>query len=407
MVSGDTACAMRTENKRTFRVKYWQLPQAVDEVLPQQASELESLRRSLLDLYHAWGYELVFPPLIEFSESLLTGLGADLELLTFKLTDQMTGRTLGLRADITPQVARIDAHSYLKTGVSRLCYAGTTLHTRPKTLMASRCPIQVGAELYGEESYQADIEIIRLMIATLRAAGVGAMTIDIGHVGVYQAVFDALGIGPEQSEIVDALNRKSMPDLASALEGYSPQHLDWLSTLMDFHGDRSVLARAKQFFAKTVPQAAQAIESIERVMDSLDALCSNIRWYFDLSELRGLKYHTGLVFAAYADGAGQALANGGRYDNVGKIYGRSRPATGFAVDLKTLYLQGERELTASAAISAPALNDQALEQAIMRLRNEGEVVITAFGGRHDERCTRELLYQEGTWTVSPIGNKSL
>lgn len=309
-------------------MKYWQLPQAVEEVLPEQASALEALRRELLDLYKHWGYELVFPPLIEYSESLLTGLGADLDLLTFKLTDQLTGRTLGIRADITPQVARIDAHSYLKRGVSRLCYAGTTLHTHPKSLMASRCPVQVGAELYGDSSEQADIEIIRLLIETLRTSGVGALTLDIGHVGVYQAVFAAADIDQNDTDIFDALQRKSAPDLAVALQDKPAQTREWLTALMNMHGDIDTLDRARQTFGSSVPAVSQAIDQIETVIKALSAVAQDIDWYVDLAELRGLNYHTGLVFAAYAKGAGQALANGGRYDSVGQIYGARAPPRG-------------------------------------------------------------------------------
>ena len=388
-------------------MKYWQLPQAVEEVLPEQASALEALRRELLDLYKHWGYELVFPPLIEYSESLLTGLGADLDLLTFKLTDQLTGRTLGIRADITPQVARIDAHSYLKRGVSRLCYAGTTLHTRPKSLMASRCPIQVGAELYGDSSEQADIEIIRLLIETLRTSGVGALTLDIGHVGVYQAVFAAADIDQDDTDIFDALQRKSAPDLAVALQDKPAQTREWLTALMNMHGDIDTLDRARQTFGSSVPAVSQAIDQIETVIKALSAVAQDIDWYVDLAELRGLNYHTGLVFAAYAKGAGQALANGGRYDSVGQIYGRARAATGFAVDLKTLLAQGRYTAKSQGAISVPAIMDTKLESLINDLRANGQIVIRALLNEHDERCDREIVLIDDVWTVRPIGKTNV
>lgn len=388
-------------------MKYWQLPQAVEEVLPEQASALEALRRELLDLYKHWGYELVFPPLIEYSESLLTGLGADLDLLTFKLTDQLTGRTLGIRADITPQVARIDAHSYLKRGVSRLCYAGTTLHTHPKSLMASRCPVQVGAELYGDSSEQADIEIIRLLIETLRTSGVGALTLDIGHVGVYQAVFAAADIDQDDTDIFDALQRKSAPDLAVALQDKPAQTREWLTALMNMHGDIDTLDRARQTFGSSVPAVSQAIDQIETVIKALSAVAHDIDWYVDLAELRGLNYHTGLVFAAYAKGAGQALANGGRYDSVGQIYGRARAATGFAVDLKTLLAQGRYKANPQGAISVPAIMDTKLESLINDLRASGQIVIRALLNEHDERCDREIVLIDDVWTVRPIGKTNV
>lgn len=388
-------------------MKYWQLPQAVEEVLPEQASALEALRRELLDLYKIWGYELVFPPLIEYSESLLTGLGADLDLLTFKLTDQLTGRTLGIRADITPQVARIDAHSYLKQGVSRLCYAGTTLHTHPKSLMASRCPVQVGAELYGDSSEQADIEIIRLLIETLRTSGVGALTLDIGHVGVYQAIFAAADIDEQDTDIFDALQRKSAPDLAVALKNKPAQTQQWLTALMNMHGGIDTLNRARQTFGHSVPAVGQAIDQIETVISALSAVAQDIDWYVDLAELRGLNYHTGLVFAAYAKGAGQALANGGRYDSVGEIYGRARAATGFAVDLKTLLAQGRYQTKTQGAISVPAIMDTKLESLVNDLRADGQIVIRALLNEHDERCDREIVLIDDVWTVRPIGKTNV
>jgi ATP phosphoribosyltransferase regulatory subunit len=382
-------------------VKYWQLPQAVEEVLPEQASAMEALRRDLLDLYRSWGYELVFPPLLEYSDSLLTGLGADLDLLTFKLTDQLTGRTLGIRADITPQVARIDAHSYLKEGVSRLCYAGTTLHTRPKSLMASRCPVQIGAELYGDNSPEADIEIIGLMIDTLREAGVGQMTIDIGHVGVYRAVFQALDLTDDQA-LFDALQRKSAPDLSTALQGRPEADAQTIRALMNLHGDRSVLNQARELLGDLAPNALDAIDEIDVVLDALEAEGDGIDWYVDLSELRGLNYHTGLVFAAYAKGVGRALANGGRYDDIGEIFGRARAATGFAADLKTLLAEGKALDLGLTAISAPADRCPELAKKIKELRCQGEVVITALNGEHDSRCDRELV-MENAWVIRPLG----
>jgi len=382
-------------------VKYWQLPQAVEEVLPEQASAMEALRRDLLDLYRSWGYELVFPPLLEYSDSLLTGLGADLDLLTFKLTDQLTGRTLGIRADITPQVARIDAHSYLKEGVSRLCYAGTTLHTRPKSLMASRCPVQIGAELYGDNSPEADIEIIGLMIDTLREAGVGQMTIDIGHVGVYRAVFQALDLTDDQA-LFDALQRKSAPDLSSALQGRPEADAQTIRALMNLHGDRSVLNQARELLGDLAPNALDAIDEIDVVLDALEAEGDGIDWYVDLSELRGLNYHTGLVFAAYAKGVGRALANGGRYDDIGEIFGRARAATGFAADLKTLLAEGKALDLGLTAISAPADRCPELAKKIKELRCQGEVVITALNGEHDSRCDRDLV-MENAWVIRPLG----
>jgi ATP phosphoribosyltransferase regulatory subunit len=309
-------------------VDHWRLPDGVEEILPAQAEAVESLRRGLLDLYRSWGYRLVIPPLMEFTESLLVGLGEDLDLLTFKLTDQLSGRTLGIRADITPQVARIDAHSLAEQGVSRLCYAGSTLHTRPKSLLASRSPIQVGAELYGDDSLGADVEIVRLMLATLEAAGLSGVTLDLGHVGIYEAVLAKAGLGLDKEKTVfDALQRKSVPDLHLALVDVEPAVAALIIALVDLHGDESVLGEARALFAELVPDALAGINALQEVACDIRRQSPAIDIYFDLAELRGYHYHTGLVFAAYVAGCGQALANGGRYNDVGAVYGRARPAT--------------------------------------------------------------------------------
>ena len=318
-------------------VDHWQLPDGMEEVLPAQAESVEALRRTLLDLYRSWGYRLVIPPLMEFTESLLVGLGEDLDLLTFKLTDQLSGRTLGIRADITPQVARIDAHSLAEEGVTRLCYAGSTLHTRPKSLLASRSPIQVGAELYGDDSPGADVEIVRLMLATLAAAGLTGITLDLGHVGIYEAVLATAGLSGEQEKTVfDALQRKSVPDLRLALAGVEPASAALIIALVDLHGDETVLGDARALFAASVPDALAGVDALQEVACAIRRQLPDLDIYFDLAELRGYHYHTGLVFAAYVAGCGQALANGGRYNDVGAVFGRARPATGFATDLKAL-----------------------------------------------------------------------
>jgi ATP phosphoribosyltransferase regulatory subunit len=384
-------------------VDRWQLPDGVEEVLPAQAAVVERLRRRLLDLYRGWGYQLVIPPLMEFTESLLVGLGEDLDLLTFKMTDQLSGRTLGVRADITPQVARIDAHSLAQEGVSRLCYAGSVLHARPKTLMASRSPIQLGAELYGDNSLAADVEIVRLMLATLETAGLEQVALDLGHVGVYEAVLDSLALTDEQEQTVfSALQRKSVPDLEEALQDADEASRDMVIALADLHGDDSVLARARELFDERVPRALAAIDALQEV--AVDVRCQrpDLDIYFDLAELRGYHYHTGIVFAAYVPGHGQALANGGRYDDVGGVFGRARPATGFATDLKALMgllvLAGEE----CGAISAPDSDDPALAERVNELRGGGEIVINCLSAGQDPRCDRELVEENGEWQVRPL-----
>lgn len=385
-------------------VDRWQLPDGIEEVLPAQAATAEHLRRRLLDLYRSWGYQLVIPPLMEFTESLLIGLGQDLDLLTFKLTDQLSGRTLGVSADITPQVARIDAHSLAQEGITRLCYAGSTLHTRPKSLLASRSPIQLGAELYGDNSLAADVEIVRLMLATLEAAGMGSdITLDLGHVGVYQAVLACAGLSAEQEQTVfDALQRKSVPDLHLALAGVRPEAAELIIALVDLHGDDAVLANARELFADSAPGAVAAVDALREVATDVHRQRPDLDIYFDLAELRGYHYHTGIVFAAYVPGHGQALANGGRYDNVGEVFGRARAATGFATDLKALLALVPAEAATRGAISMPDSDDPALAAAVARLREAGEIVINCLGTDPDPRCDRQLLEQDGQWRVQAI-----
>lgn len=384
-------------------VDRWQLPDGVEEVLPERARTVERLRRRLLDLYDSWGYRLVIPPLVEFTESLLVGLGEDLDLLTFKLTDQLSGRTLGVRADITPQVARIDAHSLAEDGVTRLCYAGSTLHTRPKTLMASRSPIQLGAELYGDNSLAADVEVIRLMLATLETAGLEKISLDLGHVGIYEAVLDTLILTAEQEQTVfDALQRKSVPDLEAALDDVDEISRELVIALVQLHGDEDVLVRARELFAEKVPAALPAIDAVQEVAADIRNQRPDLDIYFDLAELRGYHYHTGMVFAAYAPGHGQALANGGRYNDVGAVFGRARPATGFATDLKALLDLLPAEQVPRGAISMPDNDDPALLALADELRSAGEVVINCLSTEPDPRCDRRLVDRDGEWQVEPL-----
>lgn len=386
-------------------VDRWQLPDGVEEVLPEQAQVVERLRRELLDLYRSWGYQLVIPPLMEFTESLLIGLGRDLDLLTFKMTDQISGRTLGVRADITPQVARIDAHSLAQPGVTRLCYAGSILHTRPQSLLASRSPIQLGAELYGDDSLAADVEVIGLMLATLEQAGLRQITLDLGHVGVYEAVLEAAGLTVEQeAEVFDALQRKSRPDLAQALAGLAQPTVTLITGLLDLHGDAAVLARAREQLAAAAPKALAAVAALEAVAAAVGQRHPQLAIYFDLAELRGYHYHTGIVFAAYVPGHGQALANGGRYNDVGKVFGRARPATGFATDLKSLMALFPAAGPDGGAISAPVTDAPELLARVEALRAAGEVVINCLGADPDPRCDRQLLEVAGEWLVQPLAS---
>ncbi len=375
-------------------------------MLPRRAAAVEHLRRQMLDMYRGWGYQLVIPPLMEFTESLLIGLGHDLDLLTFKMTDQLSGRTLGIRADITPQVARIDAHSLAESGVTRLCYAGSTLHTRPTSLLASRTPIQVGAELYGDNSLAADVEVIRLMLATLQLAGgerLPRISLDLGHVGVYEAVLACADLSEEQERTVfDALQRKSIPDLQQALAAVDTETAALIIGLVDLHGDEAVLGRARELFADRAPAALAAVDALQEVAIDIRRQQDDLDIYFDLAELRGYHYHTGIVFAAYVPGHGQALANGGRYNDVGEVFGRARPATGFATDLKALIdllppIPGQQ-----GAISMPDADDPALLATVEALRKAGEVVVNCLSGQPDTRCDRQLIEHDGKWQVCPL-----
>lgn len=386
-------------------VDRWLLPDGVEELLPAEAMQVELLRRSLLDLFQRWGYELVIPPMLEYTESLLVGLGGDIDLLTFRVTDQLTGRMMGLRADITPQAARIDAHSLKREGPVRLCYAGSVLHTKPKKPLASRSPIQLGAELYGDNSSASDLEIICLMLETLRTAGLSGLTLDVGHVGIYRAVVVAAGLNADQEQIYfDILQRKAAAELTSFIAQLrvSDKQAAQLQGLAMLHGGSDVLARGRALF-DDIPAAMAAIDSLDALASALAARLPEIAFYFDLAELRGYHYHTGLVFSALVPEHGQALASGGRYDDIGKVFGRARPATGFSIDLKALL--GLLPKTPSvAAIFAPYSDAPALWSAVQTLRQSGETVITGLPGqRPDEKCDRELVENDGQWSVRPLG----
>ncbi|MFT5483147.1 MAG: ATP phosphoribosyltransferase regulatory subunit [Halieaceae bacterium] len=385
-------------------VDRWLLPDGVEEVLPAQADKIEGLRRDLLTLYRGWGYELVIPPLMEFTDSLLIGLGSDVDMLTFKVIDQLSGRTLGIRADITPQVARIDAHSLRAEGVSRLCYAGSVLHTRPKSLLASRSPIQLGAELYGAPGLDADIEVIALMLQSLTSIGLVDITLDLGHIAVYRTLLAGSGLDDEQeAALFTALQQKAIDDLVTALEPVIDiEKRKLFVTLSGLHGDTSVLEDAANLL-RDYPDAIAAVDELAKVGEAVCSQFPGVNLYYDLSELRGYHYHTGMVFAAYVPGCGQAIANGGRYDDVGAVFGRARPATGFNADLKKLAdLAVAPTHDARGAIAAPVGKNEELVAATTALREQGEVVIASLDGVVDARCDRELIYRDGLWCVDTL-----
>ena len=386
------------------RAETWLLPDGIQDVLPKDAIRLEALRRRLLDLYQSWGYELVFPPLVEYLESLLTGSSHDLELMTCKITDQLTGRLMGVRADITPQVARLDAHCLPHEHTARYCYSGTILTTLPQGLSTSRAPIQIGAELYGCAGVAADIEIIRLMLSTLQQADVRQIHLDLGHVAVFRELAKAAQLSVEQeSQLFDIYQRKSLPEL-NALVGQLPQ-AEWFVALGQLSGNVQVIEQAQQAFVNAPDSVKQALADMQTIVQALQGFADNVSISVDLSELRGYHYHTGLVFAAYTAHSAAEIAKGGRYDCIGEAFGRARPATGFSADLKTL-VSFVGQMAATRKIFAPAIDDNSLQIMVTQLRSQGHIVIQALT---DDRstaqqlgCTQQLVLRQQTWQVEDL-----
>lgn len=396
--------------KRNFEAagERWLLPDAVDEFLPPQAEALERLRRELLDTFLSWGYQLVAPPLIEYLDSLLVGAGNDLDLETFKLIDQGTGRMLGVRADITPQAARIDAHRLPVKGPQRLCYLDSVLRSRRHGFAASRNPLQVGAELYGHAGIESDIEILRLMVRTLRVAGLDRFHIDLGHVGIFRALARDAGLDQAQEAFLfNALQRKARPEIESFLAGLA---LDdacrrRLVSLVELNGGEGVLDEARSLLRGAGPEVERALDSLRQMADAVHCQLAEIGLHYDLAELRGYRYQTGLVFAAFAPGLGLEVARGGRYDDIGRLFGRARPATGFSTDLKTLFALGPHtEVAPKAGILAPPWSeDDELRKFIRRLRSQGERVIYTLPGQEvgaaELGCDRRIERIDGAWVV--------
>jgi len=388
----------------------WLLPEGIDELLPARARALEELRRVLLDCYASWGYQLIITPFIEFLDSLLTGTGRDLDLQTFKITDQLSGRQLGLRADITPQAARIDAHRLRHEAPTRLCYIGSVLRTRGDGFAGSRSPLQIGAELFGHAGVESDVEILQLMLETLRIAGLEDVYLDLGHVGIYRALADLAGLNARQeSDLFEALQRKATAEIDELLEGFglNQSMRRMLSGLVGLNGDDEVLPRARQLLADGPPAVARAIDYIEAVATGLRRSLPEVPVHFDLAELRAYRFHTGVVFAAFVAGQGQEVARGGRYDEIGEVFGRARPATGFTADLKTLMSLGtQASLPLTEAILAPSSTDADLPNQIAALRAQGRVVICELPGQRGDPvqmgCHFKLQKQAEGWEIVPL-----
>lgn len=384
----------------------WLLPDGVEEILPAEARRMEQLRRRLLDLYHDWGYDLVIPPLVEFTESLLIGLGRDLDLLTFKLTDQQSGRTLGVRADITPQIARMDAHSLRRQGANRLCYAGHVLHTKPRTPLATRSPMLAGVELYGEAGLGADVEVVSLLLESLQVVGMERTAVEIGHVGICRELIAAAGLDANQKDLLfDLLQRKATAELRSWVEQkiVDPELAAIFRQLAQLAGGRECLEEAHRVLAKAPAAVLTALQQLEDLADIISQRYPQAELYFDLSELHSFTYHTGLWFAAFAPGYGRAVATGGRYDHVGEVFGRARAATGFHVDITALNRLLPSGSSQAPGIYAPASPDQGQWQAIQKLRAQGERVVSGFDGervrRNELNCDRILVLSDGEYRV--------
>ena len=384
---------MSTENR-------WLLPEGIDELLPERAVQLEALRRRLLDQCATWGYRYVIPPLVEFTDSLLVGLGADLDVVTCKFTDQMSGRMLGVRADITPQTARMDAHSLAEEGVTRLCYAGSTLQSTPQSVISGRAPIQLGAELYGSSATDADSEIIALMLSTFESAGVSRpLTLDIGHIGIFDALFSNAGLAPElESQVFDALQRKSGPDIERLSASLPEKVAERLRQLASLHGASDVLAKARSLFPDE-PEVMTALDELDAVLAGVQDAFPTVGVYVDLTELRGFRYHTGLVFAVYLEGRGSAVAKGGRYDNIGAVFGRDRPATGFAIDLKALVDDAAHCYATDVPVIAPQSDDAGLRAAVNALRSAGRTVVMDVAPGVDLPNAERLVLSDGEWVI--------
>jgi ATP phosphoribosyltransferase regulatory subunit len=379
----------------------WLLPESIADVLPSEARKIEELRRTILDNFRLYGYELVMPPMLEYLDSLMAGAGQDTNLRTFKLVDQLSGRTMGLRADMTTQVARIDAHLLNRASVTRLCYAGSVLHTRPFGLHATREPLQIGAEIYGHAGLEADAEIQELALASLALAGFEQVRMDLCHVGVVRTIIAADSAAKAiEPELYVLLRAKDVPGLVAATAGCSPMTRAALLALPTLYGEIEVLDRARQILPQ-LPGIAAALDEL----DALARLAGTSTMTIDLADLRGYQYESGATFAIYVPGLPNAVARGGRYDHVGEAFGRARPATGFSMDLRELARLLPTALR-KRSIRAPWGRDPALRAKILELRNAGEIVIQNMPGHDNDQdefdCDRALMHLNGTWTVTEL-----
>jgi len=381
-------------------MRTWLLPEYIEDILPGEARRIEQVRRRILDDFAVHGYELVMPPLLEYVDSLLTGTGHDLDLQTFKLVDQLSGRMLGVRADITPQVARIDAHLLNRDGITRLCYAGSVLRTLPDGMNRTREPLQIGAEIYGHRGIESDVEVQRLMLRALQLAGVREVSLDIGHVAIFRALLRRAKVSRGlEADLFQAMQTKDAPSITALARKLDRSTRAALAALPELYGGPEVLARARRVLP-ALPEIRAALRDLSALSKQL-ANRVHIR-SFDLGELRGYHYHSGVVFAAYANARPNALAQGGRYDEVGKAFGRARPATGFSMDLREL-AAGAGVLRESRVLAPYRPRDSALQRSIAGLRARGTVVIEDLPGhsrfRGELACERVLVRRNGRWVT--------
>ena len=388
----------------------WLLPAGFEETLPPRAAQLEALRRKLMDLLATWGYEFVVTPFIEYVDALRVGAGQDLDLRTFKLIDQMSGRLLGVRADMTPQVSRIDAHHLKCEQPVRLCYLGTVLHALPDGRSGSRSPIQVGAELFGHDGVESDAEVLLLMLEMLARAGLEQLHLDIGHVGIYRALAAAAALDDEcEARLHEALQRKAHDDVRALLAefGVSGTIATMLAALAELNGGEEVLTEARTQLAAAGTQVHAHLDRLQALAVALRTRAAGVPLHFDLAELRGYRYHTGVVFAALVPGHGEEVARGGRYDSIGREFGQARPATGFSADLKTLLeLGGGEPPAALPGIFAPWSDEAGFDEAVRRLRDAGNRVVYGLPGQSGEaaemHCDRVLQKSAEGWTSCVI-----
>lgn len=391
----------------------WILPDGAQETLPPDALAVENLRRKILQTYHSWGYDLIMPAMIEYMDSLLTGTAHSLDLKTFALVDQLTGKQMGVRSDMTPQAARIDAHlladSNRSQRITRLCYCGHLLHAYGEGITSSRTPLQIGAEIFGNDSIGADVEVVSLMIETLHTSGLDSVSIDIGHVGIFRSLVKNTDLDADQEErLFDMLQRKSIPELKDYLDELpvTDEMRECLCQLALLNGDVSIINEARSVFSKLSSELLESLDHIEAVVVGVQSRYPNTLIHCDLSELRGYSYHTGLVFAAFLPGQGKEIARGGRYDDVGEVFGNARPATGFSADLLSLFQISNQSGEIEPGVLAPDISDPGLESMIQSLRKQNiRVIVDLSGGScspQEQNCDRLLIHDKQAWVVQKV-----